>query len=297
MLWPNACLTMSTKSSGGSGLLSKLKSKFAGRPEDDLKDSGQQTPISRSGVSTPSGHNSAGSDETKGFTGRLSKLDDDLASSGPLSTSISSSTTSGDSAPQYTRADLLKPLPPLKDVSSSQKETILIQKLRLCSVRSSIQLPTFIKYNLLRPLVLSTHFTRNALQVIFDFSIELGSGPQAQAEIKGREAKRVYLLDVTDYFERNRASFSERATVELLSMIAANLFRTLPPKLQSDSKGGGEDDDEVLFDPAWPHIGIVYELFNKFIVSSEIDVKVRSSRAHACALSHSHVFSLFADRS
>ncbi|TKY46944.1 Serine/threonine protein phosphatase 2A 57 kDa regulatory subunit B' iota isoform [Spatholobus suberectus] len=41
------------------------------------------------------------------------------------------------------------------------------------------------------------------------------------------------------------------------------------------SKIGGEnDDDELVFDLAWPHLLLVYELLLKFITSSCLDAKV-----------------------
>ncbi len=34
------------------------------------------------------------------------------------------------------------------------------------------------------------------------------------------------------------------------------------------------DEDDPVFEPSWPHLQIVYEFFLRFIVSSDVDIKV-----------------------
>ncbi|XWS17015.1 hypothetical protein CRYUN_Cryun33cG0031400 [Craigia yunnanensis] len=58
-------------------------------------------------------------------------------------------------------------------------------------------------------------------------------------------------------------------------MCAVNLFRVFPPNYQSSVSDGGENyDDEPMFDPAWPHLQIVYDLLLQFITSPCLDAKV-----------------------
>nr|GMC46547.1 serine/threonine protein phosphatase 2A 57 kDa regulatory subunit B' iota isoform [Ipomoea batatas] len=56
---------------------------------------------------------------------------------------------------------------------------------------------------------------------------------------------------------------------------AVNLFRVFPPNYRSNSARGNEnDDDEPTFDPAWPHLQIMYDLLLRFVTSPSLEAKV-----------------------
>ncbi|KAE8654492.1 Serine/threonine protein phosphatase 2A 57 kDa regulatory subunit B' iota isoform [Hibiscus syriacus] len=89
-----------------------------------------------------------------------------------------------------------------------------------------------------------------------------------------KDLKRQTLLELLD-FVSGSVRFSEPAILAMCRMCAVNLFRVFPPNYRSTSSNGGEnDDDEPMFDPAWPHLQIVYDLLLKFITSSGLDAKV-----------------------
>jgi len=125
-------------------------------------------------------------------------------------------------------------LPAFKDVSPAERTNLFIKKLRLCSC-------------------------------IFDFSE--GSGQD-----KEKDVKRQTLLELVDYVNNCKNTFPEQVLPELVNMVSANLFRSLP--IRSNLETFDPEEDEPLFEPAWPHLHIVYEFFLRFVVSSSTEAKV-----------------------
>ncbi|XP_073007220.1 serine/threonine protein phosphatase 2A 57 kDa regulatory subunit B' kappa isoform [Typha latifolia] len=131
----------------------------------------------------------------------------------------------------------IEPLVSFKDVSNAEKQNLCISKLNLCCV-------------------------------IFDFS----DSNKNSAE---KDIKRQTLLDIIDYVNAGSARFTEPVIAASCKMFADNLFRVFPPNYRSNSSGGGEtEEEEPMFDPAWPHLQLVYDLLLKFIASSSLDAKI-----------------------
>lgn len=137
-------------------------------------------------------------------------------------------------ARKLTKAALLKPNVSLGDTQPDRRQSVFIHKLRLCSI-------------------------------VFDWFEE--STPK---DNKAKEIKRQQLLELVEYIGRNKGIFTDPVLAEVIKMIAANLFRPLPPKLEV----GDGDDDEMVLEPSWPHLQIVYEFFLRFVVSNEVDIRV-----------------------
>ncbi|KAI4316265.1 hypothetical protein L6164_024262 [Bauhinia variegata] len=132
----------------------------------------------------------------------------------------------------------IEPLVPFKDVPNSEKMNLFVSKLSLCCVT-------------------------------FDFT-------DPGKNIAEKDVKRQTLFELVGFVESGSMKFSEPAILAVCKMCAINLFRVFPPNYRSNGGGtGGEnDDDEPVFDPAWPHLQIVYDLLLKFITSSCLDAKV-----------------------
>ncbi|KAL6610620.1 hypothetical protein ACP70R_040589 [Stipagrostis hirtigluma subsp. patula] len=131
----------------------------------------------------------------------------------------------------------IEPLVSFKDVPNSEKQNLFVSKLSLCCV-------------------------------VFDFSDPNKSSVE-------KDIKRQTLLDLIEYVESSNSRFSESAIAACSRMCAINLFRAFPPNCRSGSSGGGEgDEEEPMFDPAWCHLQLVYELLLKFIGSSSLDAKI-----------------------
>ncbi|KAL7122169.1 hypothetical protein ACP275_01G028800 [Erythranthe tilingii] len=133
----------------------------------------------------------------------------------------------------------IEPLLAFKDVSSSEKMNLFISKLSLCCV-------------------------------VFDFT-------DPAKNVQEKELKRATLLELLDFVSQNPPKFSEPAILASCKMCSVNLFRVFPPNCRSNSNptsGENDNDDEPTFDPAWPHLQIVYDFFLKFVTSTSLEAKV-----------------------
>lgn len=134
----------------------------------------------------------------------------------------------------------IEPLVPFKDVPNSEKMNLFVSKVSLCCVT-------------------------------FDFT-------DASKNSVEKDVKRQTLIELVDFVSSSSSSiprFTESAILAMCRMCAANLFRVFPPNYRSNSNGNGEnDDDEPAFDPAWPHLHLVYDLLLRFITSPCLDAKI-----------------------
>ncbi|KAL6212169.1 hypothetical protein ACLB2K_017390 [Fragaria x ananassa] len=130
----------------------------------------------------------------------------------------------------------IEPLVPFKDVPGSEKMNLFVSKVSLCCVTFDF-----------------TDLTKNSIE---------------------KDVKRLTLLELVEFVSSASMKFSEPAILATCRMCAINLFRVFPPNYRSGGGGGENEDDEPTFDPAWPHLQIVYELLLKFVTSSCLDAKV-----------------------
>lgn len=89
-----------------------------------------------------------------------------------------------------------------------------------------------------------------------------------------QDLKRETLIELVDFVSSGSTKFTEPAISAMCKMCAANLFRVFPPKFRSNCTGGETEDEEPMFDPAWSHLQIVYDLLLRFISSTSLDTKV-----------------------
>ncbi|KAL5729417.1 hypothetical protein ACHQM5_002375 [Ranunculus cassubicifolius] len=130
----------------------------------------------------------------------------------------------------------IEPLLPFKDVPNPEKQNLFVSKVNLCCV-------------------------------IFDFSDPNKNNLE-------KDLKRQTLIELVDFVASGSARFTEPVIAGICKMSAVNLFRIFPPNYRSSSNGGEADDDEPMFDPAWSHLQIVYDLLLRFITSSSLDAKI-----------------------
>ncbi|RAL38035.1 unnamed protein product [Cuscuta campestris] len=131
----------------------------------------------------------------------------------------------------------IEPLVSFKDVPTSEKMNLFISKLSLCCV-------------------------------VFDFT-------DPSKNTAEKELKRATLIELLDFVCSNPPKFTEPAIHAMCKTCAVNLFRVFPPNYRSSNGQGNEnDDDEPTFDPAWPHLQIMYDLLLRFVTSSSLEAKV-----------------------
>ncbi|KAH8504283.1 hypothetical protein Peur_046137 [Populus x canadensis] len=132
----------------------------------------------------------------------------------------------------------IEPLVPFKDVPNAEKMNLFVSKVSLCCVTFDFSDPS-----------------KNTLE---------------------KDVKRQTLLELVDFVASGSMRFSEPAVLAMCRMCAVNLFRVFPPYYRSNlsSVGENDDNDDPMFDPAWPHLQIVYDLLLRFINSTCLDAKV-----------------------
>jgi serine/threonine-protein phosphatase 2A regulatory subunit B' len=142
----------------------------------------------------------------------------------------------------YSRAELLKPIKNFTEATDAV--SLFLHKLRLCSI-------------------------------LFDWH-----GQDSQDDAKAKDIKRQQLLELVEYIGKNKEVWVPEVLEATVDMVAANLFRSLPPKQHegiasspTEPKAAESDEEDPVFEPSWPHLQIVYEFFLRFIVSSDIDIK------------------------
>lgn len=123
-----------------------------------------------------------------------------------------------------------------KDVTNPQKQNLFVSKLNLCCEVSDFSDPD-----------------KNASE---------------------QDLKRQTLIELADFVSSGSAKFTDAATAAMCKMCAVNLFRVFPPKYRGNTTGGEADDEEPMFDPAWSHLQIVYDLLLQFVSYNSLDVKV-----------------------
>lgn len=129
----------------------------------------------------------------------------------------------------------LEPLPSFYEVPPAERTDLFVRKLRQCSV-------------------------------VFDFN-------DASQELRGKHIKAQALQEMFEYLTTQRGAITEPIYPEMVHMFAANLFRTIPPQSNSFEAFDPEEDEPVL-ELAWPHLQVVYELFLRFVESSELNINI-----------------------
>ncbi|KAG6650739.1 hypothetical protein CIPAW_06G063300 [Carya illinoinensis] len=129
-------------------------------------------------------------------------------------------------------------LPAFRDVSSFEKQNLLIGKLKLCSV-------------------------------VFDFT-------DPTKNLKEKDIKRQTLLELVDYVTSANGKFTETVMQEVIKMVSVNLFRSLTPQPRENKvlEAFDLEEEEPSMDPAWSHLQIVYEFLLRFVASPETDAKL-----------------------
>jgi len=130
----------------------------------------------------------------------------------------------------YTKAKLLEPIKTFSE--TSDVVALFLHKLRLCSI-------------------------------IFDWH-----GVDSQDDVKAKDVKRQQLLELVEYIGKNKEVWVPEVLEATVEMVGINLFRSLPPKQHENSvttpaePKSENEEEEPIFEPAWPHLQIVYEFFS-----------------------------------
>jgi serine/threonine-protein phosphatase 2A regulatory subunit B' len=129
----------------------------------------------------------------------------------------------------------LAALPLLEDVTKPEQEELFLRKLQLCCTG----------FDFMDPVV----------------------------DVKGKEIKRATLKEVLDFITDTREVLTEAVYPDIIKMLSANLFRTLPPP-PCDNPGFDPEEDEPTLEASWPHLALVYECFVNFLESPDFQPSI-----------------------
>eukprot|EP01133_Synstelium_polycarpum_P003433 gene3433-3898_t len=130
----------------------------------------------------------------------------------------------------------LQQIPSFNEVAADERHSLLVQKLKQCCA-------------------------------LFDFS-------DSDSDSKSKTIKREALMQCVDFVSSNREGFNEAIYEALFEMVAINLFRPLPPRINPYGVEYDPEEDEPILEPAWLHIQIVYELLLRFIDSQNFNTHI-----------------------
>jgi len=159
------------------------------------------------------------------------------AGAGPVGAASGKPTTGSAPGAANTKApNSVAALPSFKDVPASERQSLFIKKLQLCSLQ-------------------------------MDFV-------SAEVLVDEREIKRLNLLEIMDYINNTKNVFNVETFADITAMISSNLFRGLAPNTQPMHGQYDPEEDEPILEVSWPHLQYVYEFLLRFVVSNETDPKV-----------------------
>ena len=104
-------------------------------------------------------------------------------------------------------------------------------------------------------------------RIICDFVNPMGDLPNKQK-------KTMYLSEILDHISQPRyfKLFEPETFKEFFSMLKVNIIRAFPP-IPALAKVPmiGDDINDTIYESAWPHLELVYQIFQRFLESSLMD--------------------------
>ncbi|KAI8330488.1 protein phosphatase 2A regulatory B subunit [Chlamydoabsidia padenii] len=137
-------------------------------------------------------------------------------------------------------------------------------------VQNNQELEKYPGFNEVLPAQRQDLFCRKLAQctVLFDFE-------DPNSNLKSKDIKRQALQEMVDYVSTNRGVITETIYPKVIRLFSVNLFRTIPPPLNpTNAEGYEEDEEEPVFETAWPHLQLIYELFLRFLESPDFNVSI-----------------------
>ncbi|CAO3596477.1 unnamed protein product [Absidia cylindrospora] len=129
----------------------------------------------------------------------------------------------------------LEQYPNFQEVPVSQRQDLLVKKLKQC-------------------------------QVLFDFN-------DPSACLESKDIKRQALQEMLHYVGTTRGAVPESIYPEVVRMFSVNMFRSISPQAAPMAEGFDPEDEEPVFELAWPHLQLVYEFFLRFIESPDFNAQ------------------------
>lgn len=103
--------------------------------------------------------------------------------------------------------------------------------------------------------------------VTFDFEDPL-------SDLKSKEIKRASLVNILQYMSNPKNEIPDSIYEDFFKMFSSNAFRTLGPPSVNHGAEYDPEEDEPALEPAFEHLEHVYEIFVRFIESTEFQANV-----------------------
>ncbi|CDK28663.1 unnamed protein product [Kuraishia capsulata CBS 1993] len=100
--------------------------------------------------------------------------------------------------------------------------------------------------------------------IMFDFY-------DPSSDIQGKTLKKTTLDELFEFISSHRFTYTEEIYSHMVNMFKTNIFRPIPPPVNPVGDIYDPDEDEPVYELAWPHMQRVYELFLKFIESADFN--------------------------
>lgn len=174
--------------------------------------------------------------------------------------------------PSLTLAPTLQPITPTvapKDTIPSPRTAPRKQRSSRIQTADHVQLEPLPSFSEVLPSDRPQLFVKKLKQsaVVFDFT-------DASADLSGKQIKAQSLQDMLEFVTTQRGAITELVYPDMVNMFASNLFRTIPPSSNSLSEGFDPEEDEPVLELAWPHLQLVYELFLRFVESTDLNTSI-----------------------
>ncbi|GMF58635.1 unnamed protein product [[Candida] boidinii] len=91
------------------------------------------------------------------------------------------------------------------------------------------------------------------------------------SDIEGKDLKSLTLTELTNFISSTRIQFTEEMYAHVVEMFKTNIFRPIPPPVNPVGEIYDPDEDEPVYELAWPHMHLVYEFFLRFVESPDFN--------------------------
>ncbi|KAG2225715.1 hypothetical protein INT45_011383, partial [Circinella minor] len=104
-------------------------------------------------------------------------------------------------------------------------------------------------------------------QIMFDFN-------DPSFDLRGKEIKRQALQEMLEYVATTRGVITDSLYPDVIRMFTVNTFRSISPQVKTIAEGADAEEEEPVFEVAWPHLQLVYEFFLRFVESPDFNIHV-----------------------
>lgn len=172
----------------------------------------------------------------------------------------------------------MKELPPLKAVNASYRTELFIQKCQTCEKVYKLH-PDTVSLSVSDFMLADDHKRRKSQFKKNAAIMHIPDDTYVPYDNQERNEKEKCLEDILRFFSsggnagNHKPLFKEECYVAMMRMVSANILRC-PPLKKMNVMDITEEEDEPNFEHQWPHLVLVYGVFQKFVESPDFQPAV-----------------------